>query len=157
LGIGRDAPPPPAPSFDLPPAVVLYEVKAVTDREPELVVDLTAVEDDDDEPVIETDDFDEPEAEIVVETDDFDDVEDLDGEPPRRQSTRPPARDPRRESDEPLRAEIVRVPEMAPRAFETETRSVIVDMGAQVQAQVDDLLRAPLGTARNELIAGLVA
>ncbi|MBZ0115756.1 MAG: HEAT repeat domain-containing protein, partial [Sandaracinaceae bacterium] len=58
----------------------------------------------------------------------------------------------------PLRAEVVHIPASRPaRDQDAETRSVIVDMGEQVHAQVEDLLHAQDDRQRDELISGLRA
>jgi len=87
-----------------------------------------------------------------------------------RRSDRPKAReprDPRREDDDnDPRPEVVRVPDSIkseppprsrPPGLDAETRSVIVDMGEQVHAQVDDLLAAKNPDKQDELIQGILA
>lgn len=82
---------------------------------------------------------------------------------PRPRSVRDPRRDEDDESDP--RPEVVRVPDRLgsepptppPKGLDSETRSVIVDMGDQVHAQVDDLLRAGSMARQRELIEGLLA
>ena len=70
-------------------------------------------------------------------------------------------RDPRREEgdDGIAEEEIVRLRASLrppPRGLDAETRSVIVDMGDQVSAQVEDLLRASSPATRDALIHGLL-
>ncbi|MBX3275369.1 MAG: hypothetical protein KF729_34200 [Sandaracinaceae bacterium] len=88
-------------------------------------------------------------------------------ERPRAKASEPPPRDPRREPDAPYPTpppEVVRVPdrlasERPPRhtpGLDADTRSVIVDMGEQVHAQVDDLLAARDHDRQDELIRGIV-
>jgi hypothetical protein len=68
--------------------------------------------------------------------------------------------DPRREDDDEIsQEEIVRLRASLrppPRGLDAETRSVIVDMGEQVHAQVEDLLAASSPATRDALIHGLL-
>ena len=80
---------------------------------------------------------------------------------PRPRSVRPP-KDPRRDDDDDdPRPEVVRVPDNIrsepPRGLDAETRSVIVDMGEQVHAQVADLAQAEDRRSWDGLVDGLLA
>jgi hypothetical protein len=77
-------------------------------------------------------------------------------------------RDPRRDDDDDgggARPEVVRVPDgirsepprAPPTGLDADTRSVIVDMGDQVHAQVEDLLHARSPGRREELLRGLLS
>ncbi len=69
-------------------------------------------------------------------------------------------RDPRREDDEDgaPAPEVIQAPSSRPppRGMDADTRSVIVDMGEQVHAQVEDLLRERDPSTRDRLIHGLL-
>lgn len=184
LGIPRSAPPPPPVELELsePELAVDVLVERAKNAEPSSESD----DDDDDDieiEVSETSDEDDFEIEIGEADEDFDDDfdDDFEEEPARfvpperkpgtyklrggpidvvRPSSRPtagrPHDEPRPTGDDDAIARIRASLRPPPRGPDAETRSVIVDMGEQVHAQVEDLLAARDDAHRDTLIRGLL-
>lgn len=183
LGIPRAAPPPPpSAEFDLAHTALAgldedddepeLSFDADDDDEPDVVIDMGDDDDEDwgDEEVEEppspapaSSAPRDPRAGTYQVRDAPVDVvrPDRRSDRPRARSVRPP-KDPRRdEGDDEPRPEVVRVPEgihsEPPRGLDADTRSVIVDMGEQVHAQVADLAEAKSEREWDHLVEGLLA
>lgn len=183
LGIPRDAPPPP-PSAELDLGALQIAAalaEPAQSEEPEMIVDVEDGDDEDLEAIAELEaqverERDRERAQARARAEGTYrlhggrvDVVRAPAEPPARPSSRPRARmvrDPRREDEESgdpasgrpaVITDVVRPPaSLRPgRATDAETRSVIVDMGEQVHAQVADLIAAKSDEKRAELIRGL--
>ncbi len=184
LGIPRDAPPPP-PSAEidlgaLQIAAALAE--PVREEEPEMIVDVDDADEEDLEAIAELEaqverDRERERAQARARAEGtyrmpggrVDVVRATPSEPLERPASRPRARmvrDPRRDGDDSssggsgrpvVATDVVRPPASLrpPRGADPETRSVIVDMGEQVHAQVADLIAAQSEERRAELIRGL--
>lgn len=183
LGIPRDAPPPPPTAeLDLGAPEIAEalaepaEEKAEpaeeneADEEPEMIVDVDEDEDEDLEAIAELEAQLEREREreraaARARADGVYRLRDgpVDVVPPKRTWSRPrarPPRDPRQDDDEhgatrPAARRMPRRPPSRP-TLDADQRSVIVDMGEQVHAQVADLIAAPTEERRAQLLRGLL-
>ncbi|MFC1464359.1 MAG: hypothetical protein ACFLMY_05870 [Candidatus Brachytrichaceae bacterium NZ_4S206] len=170
LGIARREPPPPPQGVELADidlaaselaaAVAAAEAElAEAEDEPELIVDAPA-DDDDDDDLDELEDVEEPppprarpEGTYSIQHAAVDVVRPARAsDRPPRPASQPPVRRPT--SDPPRRP--AEGAARAPRGLDADTRSVIVDMGEQVHAQVEDLLAATTEEQRAVRIRGLL-